>query len=260
MPSVKELYKEHGYFSLLFEKMIGWEWYTDLPCFKMMVHLILVCMKHDTSYRGDSVMRGQYRTSLSRLSSETGLSVKQVRNAMRKLEKTNDIKTAKSRAKQRTIITLCNFEKYQPEILEGGKGRGKAGAKVGQRYNNDTNETSTKRFIEPTLLEVQDYMIERGVDPHPHGEDFIDHHQARGWVLSNRQKMKDWKAAARTWIGNIDKFKPTKGGNNHGRPKSFKGALATELLQKKIDQARQVGSGGGRGEGVGDSISPSHGA
>ena len=137
MKTIKELYLEHGYFSLLFEKMEEWEWYTDLPCFKLMVHLIIKCMKKDTRYKGDSVLRGQYRTSRNRLAEETGLSVKQVRTALSKLEKTNELKWAKSRAKQRSIITLCNFEKYQPELLEGGQGRGQAGAKLGPRYKEE---------------------------------------------------------------------------------------------------------------------------
>lgn len=137
MKSIKDLYTEHGFFSLVFEKMTEWEWYTDVPCKVLMLHLILVCMKRDTSYRGEPVLRGQYRTSRARLAMETGLSEKQVRTALKKLEKTKEIIWAKSRAKQRSIITLCNFEKYQPEILERGQGKGQAGAKVGPRYKEE---------------------------------------------------------------------------------------------------------------------------
>ena len=33
------------------------------------------------------------------------------------------------------------------------------------------------------------------IDP----ESFVDYYERQGWVLSNGQKMKDWKATVRTW-------------------------------------------------------------
>lgn len=65
----------------------------------------------------------------------------------------------------------------------------------------------SKRFIPPTIEEVTDYCIERnnGIDP----QAFIDYYEARGWQL-NKQKMKDWKAAVRTWERNdFSSTKPT---------------------------------------------------
>jgi hypothetical protein len=55
---------------------------------------------------------------------------------------------------------------------------------------------TTKRFSPPTLDEVTDYCYERGnqVDPHR----FIDYYTANGWMVG-KNKMKDWKAAVRTW-------------------------------------------------------------
>ncbi len=140
MPSIKELYHEHGYFSLIFEKMTLWEWYTDLPCFKLMVHLIIKCMKQDTRYKGELIKRGQYRTSQNRLATETGLSRQQVRTAMIKLENTGEISATKSKAKQRTIITLCNFEKYQIERINSNKGSNQAPTKLQPSNNDNTNE------------------------------------------------------------------------------------------------------------------------
>lgn len=52
------------------------------------------------------------------------------------------------------------------------------------------------RFTPPTLEEVSDYCLERknGVDP----QRFIDYNQSKGWIIG-KSKMKDWKAAVRTW-------------------------------------------------------------
>ena len=56
-----------------------------------------------------------------------------------------------------------------------------------------------KRFSPPTLEEVQAYCQERqnGVD----AVKFINHYTANGWMVG-KNKMKDWKAAVRTWERN----------------------------------------------------------
>ena len=53
-----------------------------------------------------------------------------------------------------------------------------------------------KRFVPPTIDEVKAYCRERqnGVD----AERFIDYYTSNGWFVG-KNKMKDWKAAVRTW-------------------------------------------------------------
>lgn len=60
-------------------------------------------------------------------------------------------------------------------------------------------ETKRKRFVPPTIEEVQAYCYERnnGVD----AERFIDYYTSNGWQVG-KNKMKDWKAAVRTWERN----------------------------------------------------------
>ena len=55
------------------------------------------------------------------------------------------------------------------------------------------------RFTPPTIDEVQAYCQERqnGVD----AERFIDYYSSNGWMVG-KNKMKDWKAAVRTWESN----------------------------------------------------------
>lgn len=54
----------------------------------------------------------------------------------------------------------------------------------------------SKRFVKPTLDDVQAYCQERqnNVDP----ESFVDFYESKGWKVGN-QPMKDWEAAVRTW-------------------------------------------------------------
>ena len=52
------------------------------------------------------------------------------------------------------------------------------------------------RFTPPSLEEVKQYCKERNnsVDP----ESFVDFYSSKGWMIG-KNKMKDWKAAVRTW-------------------------------------------------------------
>ena len=63
-----------------------------------------------------------------------------------------------------------------------------------------------KRFIPPTIEEVQAYCNERGNDVD--AERFINHYQANGWMVG-KNKMQDWKASVRTWERNGYDKKPT---------------------------------------------------
>ena len=53
-----------------------------------------------------------------------------------------------------------------------------------------------KVFIPPTADQVREYCLERGnnVDSNR----FVDFYTAKGWIVG-KSKMKDWKAAVRTW-------------------------------------------------------------
>lgn len=67
-----------------------------------------------------------------------------------------------------------------------------------------------KRFVPPTHEEVKAYCLERknNVDP----EKFINYYTSNGWQVG-KNKMKDWKAAVRTWERNGYDNKQTFGQN-----------------------------------------------
>lgn len=54
-----------------------------------------------------------------------------------------------------------------------------------------------KNFIPPTVDEVKAYCQERnnGIDP----QRFVDFYTANGWTQGHGKKIKDWRAAVRTW-------------------------------------------------------------
>ncbi|MCR9202897.1 MAG: hypothetical protein NXI04_29990 [Planctomycetaceae bacterium] len=60
----------------------------------------------------------------------------------------------------------------------------------------DEKPKAAKRFKPPTVEQVREYCQERGnsVD----AEAWIDFYTSKGWMVG-KNKMKDWKAAVRTW-------------------------------------------------------------
>lgn len=62
-----------------------------------------------------------------------------------------------------------------------------------------TNVTSEKKrqiFKPPSVEQVEEYCLERnnGID----AQSFVDFYDSKGWMIG-KNKMKDWKAAVRTW-------------------------------------------------------------
>jgi len=58
----------------------------------------------------------------------------------------------------------------------------------------------SRHFVPPTLSEVKAYCQDRVREGHPavNPERFIDFYESKGWMVG-KNKMKDWKAAVRTW-------------------------------------------------------------
>ena len=84
--------------------------------------------------------------------------------------------------------------------------------------NSDREEPKRKRFVPPTLEEIKAYCVERknGVD----AQRFFDYYTSNGWLVG-KNKMKDWKAAVRTWERNGFSSKKSVGANgiaiNHNK-------------------------------------------
>ena len=66
------------------------------------------------------------------------------------------------------------------------------------RLGKDRLDKNIRGFTPPSIDEVSAYCTERnnGIDP----QHFVDFYEAKGWMVG-KNKMKDWKAAVRTWEG-----------------------------------------------------------
>ena len=145
-----------GGFIVIYRDILNWEWYTDVNTAHLFVHCILKANHTDANWRGVEIKRGSFITSLQSLSTETGLTVKQVRNSLEKLEKTGEVANC-STSKYR-IITVKNYDMYQNEGKQKGKQEGKVRAnkraskgqgegKQRATNNNDNNKNNDNKGV-----------------------------------------------------------------------------------------------------------------
>jgi hypothetical protein len=82
-----------------------------------------------------------------------------------------------------------SLEGYQPEIKENN-------TSINNININNKKEVKEKRFIKPTIEEIQAYCDERnnGINANA----FYDFYESKNWYVG-KNKMKDWNACIRTW-------------------------------------------------------------
>ncbi len=122
--------------------------------------------------------------------------------------------------------------------------RTRGGCPNGQTYNKGDNKGDNKGeegaqapapkrsrsvFTAPTAEEAEAYFAE--ISAPGEGERFTDYHASRGWIVG-KSPMKDWKAAARTWRANAERFGGS--GGSAARPSPAAGGAA---LIKEVEAA-----------------------
>jgi len=95
----------------LHRSTIGWEWYSDHNTCRLFIHCLLRANYEDAKWRGQTIKRGQFITSIETLQKETGLSTSQIRTSIKKLISTNEIASL-SQARSR-VITIVEYDSYQ---------------------------------------------------------------------------------------------------------------------------------------------------
>jgi len=67
--------------------------------------------------------------------------------------------------------------------------------------NDNVKDIKVKRdvFIKPSIVEIKNYMLEIGMNDV--SEKWFDYYESNGWLVG-KNKMKNWRAAVRTWKNN----------------------------------------------------------
>jgi hypothetical protein len=175
----------------LHRQILEWEWYSDNNCFRVFLHLLLKANHKEKRFKGIELKVGSIVTSRDLLARETGLSSQQVRTALNKLISTNEITSVTS--SQGTILQIVSYEKYQIVTNEITNEQPTSN----QQVTTNKNVKKEKKFIIPTFNDVLEYCMQNNLDVD--GVKFINFYESKGWMVG-KNKMKDWKAAIRTWV------------------------------------------------------------
>ena len=125
----------------LHRKLTDWEWYNDLPTFKLFMHLLLTVNYQPTRFKGDELEAGTLNTTLDVLAEGSGLTKKQVRRALDNLESTGEI--TKSKAHNKMLVKVLNFSIYQS--TDEGAGHTKGTRRAHKGHTKGTRAYYIKR-------------------------------------------------------------------------------------------------------------------
>lgn len=205
--------------------MLEWEWFGEPNTLSVFVFLLLSAKREMGTWRDILLEPGQCVTSRAKIAQTTGLSEQQVRTSLEHLKSTNEI-TIQS-TNQFTIITINNYVNYQfvcgndqptiqptepptnnqPSNQPSNKNIRNKELDIFEKDNINIiqKETTTKRFVKPTIEQVEAYCKERRNEIN--ARSFMDYYESVGWKVGNKP-MKDWRAAIRTWERNRKPDKP----------------------------------------------------
>lgn len=99
--------------------LLDWDWYGDINTCRLFVHMLLRANWKDGNFRGEEIKRGSFVSSLSKLSDETNLSVREVRTAINHLEKTGEVTI--NRHSKYSVFTVNNYCAYQQSDTQADK-------------------------------------------------------------------------------------------------------------------------------------------
>ena len=148
----------------LYRKFTEWEWYADINCKVVFLHLLLTANWKPKRWQGRVIDVGEVVTSREVLAEEVGLSVQQVRTALKKLISSEVITVDTSN--KFTLIRVSNFQSYQNQptdnqvqSIENTYVDGGNDSKVNQQLTNNQpaiNQQSTtpKEIKKDRIIEL----------------------------------------------------------------------------------------------------------
>jgi hypothetical protein len=203
---------------------------------------------------GIPIVRGQFISSVGKLAKETGLTVKQIRLALKKLEKTNEV-TVKA-TNRFSMITVNEYSTYHVNEKEEGKVKGKQKANEGQtegkqrattkNVKNVKNVKKVKKEKEPETDLIYPDCVERAlIDKYIDNRVIIKKkmtHYAKELFLLKIKKFHDKGEDVKTLIekaiiGGWSDIYESKGASNG---KNFKGRKQESIKKAGTKSGEQI--------------------
>lgn len=188
-----------GDYIKIHRSILDWEWYRNEHVKTLFLHMLIKANWKDGNFQGDLIQRGSFVSSYKRLAEETDLTIDEVRTVLKNLKKTGEV-TSKSHSKY-TVFTIKNYGEYQElpnQIPSSSHSIPKLFPTIEEIKKERSKELNkeSSRFAPPSVDEVKSYCSER--NNKINADQFVDFYSSKNWMVG-KNKMKDWKAAIRTW-------------------------------------------------------------
>ena len=201
---------------LISREIEKWGWYRDANTFRVFFHLLLKAQNQDGEYMGVKVLRGQVVTGRKQLSSDLGISEQGIRTAIDHLIKSGEINQQSTN--KFSVITICKYDSWK-RSSETTTQQSTSNQPATYNENNHiqrikeleerieqlekekeelaiASKKKSRLFVPPTVDEVHSFILEQGF--HFDADAFVNFYESKGWLVG-KNKMKDWRAACRTW-------------------------------------------------------------
>lgn len=142
-----------GYIAL-YRQFLEWEWFTDVKTCHLFQYCLLRANSKNTVWRGISIRKGQFITSLRTMSIETGLSFQEVRTALKKLTQNSTHELTHEPYASYSIITVVNYNLYQRVNTVSN-------TKCNKESTTDNNTNSNTSYINVSLSIEEREILEK---------------------------------------------------------------------------------------------------
>ena len=177
-------------FIKLDRNILQWQWYKDHNTKEVFIHLLLKANIKPHGFMGVTIGRGELATSIRSLADETGLTLKNVRTALKHLEATGEV--AIKRHSRFSVISILSYDRYQDKRHSNGQSSGNQVATI----KECKNEKKIPSVYIPTRADLRSYVLEEGIQGDP--DEIFDYYEAVGWEI-NGKVIRDWRAVCRRW-------------------------------------------------------------
>lgn len=117
-------------------KILEWGWYKDINTFRLFIHMLLKANWKEGKFKGTTVPRGSFVSSIDKLSEETLLTKREIRTAISHLKSTGEV--AVKTTNRYSIFTVQNYDLYQCNDIQNDF------QATGTRQPNDILTTTIK--------------------------------------------------------------------------------------------------------------------
>jgi len=207
-------------------KILEWGWYSDLKVRATFQHLMLIANYERKEWMGHTIEPGQVYTSYASLANQVGITEKEIRTALSKLQKTKEI--VKKRAGNGQIITLTSWEFHQSSEQDGadlGQTLGRLGATPKESKKERSKEY--KNIGRKHSFQNSPFFDKNEFAKALSGDKFKDvdlrywYERASEYSEGTGKTYKNWSIAVQGWIrrareeGKKAGFKETKSVTDH---------------------------------------------